>query len=68
MSETEPITDDLGVAPPAGSWVCQNFQAHPGEEVDMETGPHDGQVCPSCGRAVPTDHEFPYDDGGPDDE
>jgi hypothetical protein len=40
---------DLGVAA-VGGLVCQNFEAHPNEEVKMQSGPNEGVRCPECGR------------------
>lgn len=54
---------DLGVA--ATGYVCQNFPAHPGEEIDMISGPYNGVACPECGRhAGGPDDEIPFSDEG----
>lgn len=50
MAESNKLTDDLGVA--VKGHVCQNFEAHPDEEVKMRSGPYVGVICPECGRAA----------------
>lgn len=51
---------DHGVA--SKGFVCQNLEEHP-TEVLMLSGPHDGVVCPECGRtAGGPDMEIPYTD------
>lgn len=50
MGESGQLTEDLGVA--VKGHVCQNFEAHPDEEVKMRSGPYVGVVCPECGRAA----------------
>jgi hypothetical protein len=42
---------DFGVAA-VGGLVCQNFEAHPNEEIKMQSGAHEGVWCPECGRVA----------------
>lgn len=46
---------DIGVA--VTGYICQNFPAHPSEEIEMVSAGEEGLVCPECGRMA----------GGPDD-
>lgn len=62
-SDGEEPMADAGVA--VTGWICQNFPAHPNEEIEMvSAGPGEGGViCPECGRmANHPDHEIPYGD------